>query len=290
MIFLNVILKSSILFACETYYNLTEAQIRQLERIEEGFIRKLLKTSTGCPIVQLYLETGHIPARFAIKKAKLLFLKTILEESEKSLIHRFLSLQFKNPTKNDWASGCMQDMKDLEINLTLEEIKKISKYQFSRIIKESIQTKALKYLLDKQRIKGSEIDYKELKMAEYLLPNEQIENIDDQRKIFSIRNKMVEISANFSRNKQNKIIKTCVCGTTESMDYIVNREVLNKRTNHEKISFEAIYSNNIKEQLKVSKQFFHNFEQKDKHDTIVTHEIHLCDPPSPVKGVAMDCK
>ena len=116
-----------------------------------------MKKSTGCPIVQLYLKTGHIPARFAIKKAKLLFLKTILEESEESLIHKFLTLQLKNPTKNDWASGCMQDMKDLEINLTLEKKKKISKYQVSRIIKKSIQTKALKYLLDKQRIKGHEI-------------------------------------------------------------------------------------------------------------------------------------
>ena len=108
MIFLNVILRSSILFACETYYNLTETQTRQLERIEEGFIRRLLKTSTGCPIVQLYLETGHIPARFAIKKARLLFLKTILVESQESLIHQFLLLQFQNPTKNDWASSCME--------------------------------------------------------------------------------------------------------------------------------------------------------------------------------------
>ena len=101
---------------------------------------------------------------------------------------------------------------------------------------------------------------------------------------------MVDISANFSRNKRNTIMKTCVCGTTESMEHIYNCEILNKGRNHEKILFEAIYSNNIKEQLKVSKQFFHNFEQKEKHDTIVTHEIHLCDPPSPVKGVAMDCK
>ena len=111
---------------------LTEAQIRQLERIEEGFIRKLLKTSTGCPIVQLYLETGHIPARFAIKKARLLFLKAILEESQESLIYKFLILQLQNPTKGDWASTCIQDLKDLEICLTFEEIKKMSKNQLSK--------------------------------------------------------------------------------------------------------------------------------------------------------------
>ena len=64
----------------------------------------------------------------------------------------------------------------------------------------------------------------------------------------------------------------------------------NKESNHEKVLYEAIYSDNTTEQLKVSKQFFHKLEQRRKHNTIVTHEIHLCDPPSPVKGVTMDCK
>ena len=60
IIFLNVILRSSILYACETFYNLKETEIRQLERIEEGFLRKLFQTSTGCSLAQLYLESGHI--------------------------------------------------------------------------------------------------------------------------------------------------------------------------------------------------------------------------------------
>ena len=37
VIFLNVMLRSSIFYACETYYNLKETEIRQLERIEEVF-------------------------------------------------------------------------------------------------------------------------------------------------------------------------------------------------------------------------------------------------------------
>ena len=67
------ILRNSILYASETYYNLTEQQIRQLERIEEGFLRRLFQTSAGCSLAQLYLESGHIPARFAIQKARLFF-------------------------------------------------------------------------------------------------------------------------------------------------------------------------------------------------------------------------
>ena len=37
LVFLDVILRSSILYASECYYNLKETDIRQIERIEEGF-------------------------------------------------------------------------------------------------------------------------------------------------------------------------------------------------------------------------------------------------------------
>ena len=74
------------MYASETYYNLTENQLRSIERIEEGFLRKILKTTKGCPIVQLYLETVQWPARFAIQNSRLLLLKTILEEVEQSMV------------------------------------------------------------------------------------------------------------------------------------------------------------------------------------------------------------
>ena len=155
--FLDVILRNSILYACETYYNLNENQIRQLERIEEGYLRKLFQTSAGCPIAQLYLEAGFIPARFAIKKARLLFLKSILEEKQDSMIHRFITLQLEQPTRGDWVSSCKQDLKDLNINLSFKEISTISKYQFKKQIKESISKEALKYVIGKQGKKGQEI-------------------------------------------------------------------------------------------------------------------------------------
>ena len=68
MVYFNVILRGSILYASETYYNLTENNLRNLEKIEEVFLRKILRTQKSCPISQLYLETGQWPARFQITK------------------------------------------------------------------------------------------------------------------------------------------------------------------------------------------------------------------------------
>ena len=136
-------------------------------------IRELFQTSTGCPIAQLHLESGFIPARFAIKKARLLFLKSILEEKKDSMIHRFITLQLEQPTRGDWVSSCKQDLKDLNINLSFKEISTISKYQFKKEIKKAISKEAFKYLKGKQGKKGQEIEYSELKLAEYLQPNEE---------------------------------------------------------------------------------------------------------------------
>ena len=113
IIFLRIMLRTSILFACETYYNLKENEVRHLERIEESYMRKLLETSKGCPIIQLYLELGHIPARFDIMKQRLFFLKYILNQDMESMIYGVLFLQIEKPAKFDWATTCIKDLNKL---------------------------------------------------------------------------------------------------------------------------------------------------------------------------------
>ena len=210
-------LRSSILYACETYYNLKESELRQLERIEESFLRQMFKTTKGCPLSQLYLEAGHAPARFEVKKIRLLFLQNILHENPESQINRFLKLQYENPTKGDWASSCVQDLKDLDIDISLEEIKTLPKTHFCKLLKKSIQVKALEYLLSKQRSKGQEIHYPELKMAEYLMPNFEKISIEDRRNIFEIRNRMLPIPINFPNRKNDT---KCCCGAIEETRHI----------------------------------------------------------------------
>ena len=99
MIFLNIMLRSSILYGSETYYNLKENELRSLERIEENYMRQLVGTTRGCPIVQLYLELGHTPVRFGIMKQRLYFLKTILEQEKSSLISKVFYLQLESKSK-----------------------------------------------------------------------------------------------------------------------------------------------------------------------------------------------
>ena len=166
--------------------------MRQLEQIEEDFMRNLIKTTKGCPIIQLYIEFGQIPARFEVMKLRLFFLKYILNQDSESLISRFLQIQIEKPTKFDWISTCIKDLKKLKIEVSLEDIRNLPTNQFKKLIRKKCKELALEYLLKKRGSKGKELIYNEIQTAEYLLPNDEL-NIEEQRTIFSIRNRMINI-------------------------------------------------------------------------------------------------
>jgi hypothetical protein len=283
ILFLHVMLRSTILYGCESYYNLKEAEVRQLEMIEEGFLRKLFKTSRGCPLAQLYLESGLIPARFQIKHTKLLFLKYILNEKPDSLLHRFLNIQIENPTKGDWATSCWKDLKELKIELSIEEIKQISSSSFVKILKHSIKNSAFEYLIGKRGSKGHEISYSELKMSEYLMPNVQNVTIEQKRNIFEIINRMAKIPANFPNKQKNKKY-FCPCEQIENMEQIYNCKYWN--IEEATTEYGKIFGDDIDEQIKVNKRFQHNLEKREefineeKEGEVKSHVILSVDPLS----------
>ena len=240
IIFFNVILRGSILYASECYYNLTEYQLRALERIEESFLRKILKTTKGCPIVQLYLELGLWPARFEILKRRILFLKGILEQDQSYRVYKFFSLQLSDPTKDDWVSTTLNDLKYLEIDKSLNEIKTMTKAELKQLLTEKVKEQALKYLVQKQGFKGKEIEYSRLEIAEYFLPIYRNIDIEDRRTMFSIRNNMLDIPDNFGDHS-----KICICESLESMKHLYECKKMNE--NEAEISFEKIYNGNVNE-------------------------------------------
>ena len=124
MIYINSLLRSSVLFAAETMYDIKEAEYRLIERIEEDMLRRIFKTGPGCPIFQLYFESGHIPARFAIKRMKIMFFRYILSQEESSLIYRFLMAQKNDYKRGDWYSEVRNILREFKIDMSDETIKK----------------------------------------------------------------------------------------------------------------------------------------------------------------------
>ena len=66
----------------------------------------------------------------------------------------------------------------------MEEIREMKHNRFVSLIDTSIERKALEYLQSKRGKKGQEINYQEIKMAEYLKPYGNILTISEKRYIF----------------------------------------------------------------------------------------------------------
>ena len=99
--------------------------------------------------------------------------------------------------------------------------------RFTKIINEKINFAALSYLTGKQNIKGGEIIYSKLEISEYLSPLASHLSITDKRKMFSVRNMMIDIPATFS--KANRDTK-CICGEIETMKHLYICEQLSSET------------------------------------------------------------
>ena len=129
--------------------------------------------------------------------------------------------------------------------------------QYKKSIREKCKNLALEYLLKKRGSKGKEIIYKEIQTAEYLLPNEEL-NIDEQRTIFAIRNRMIDIPANFVSSEQNNT--KCICKEIENLKHIYECKYLNKEI--VKVEFNKIYNGTIKEQKKIAMRIEQNLKQR----------------------------
>ena len=234
MVFLNSLLRSSILFASETMYNIKEDEFRSIERIEEDLLRIFFKTTRGCPIFQLYFESGHIPARFVIKRMKILFFRYIITQKETSLMYRFIMAQKKNYVKGDWYSDVKNVLKEFEIELSEESIQNIPEGVFKKLVRDKTYSAAFKYLKVKQTrgSKGADIKYTLIELQDYLNPFANL-TLEDQRYIFSLRSKMNEIKNNFPKDRNMKIVY-CVkqCNTELDNEHITWCKFMNKENDY----------------------------------------------------------
>ena len=78
-------------------------------------------------------ELGILPIRFIIKARRLNYLYYLATKEKNSMLYRVFKLQWLEPEKGDWSVMAKADLE--EVGLTLEDIERISKYKFKKIVK-----------------------------------------------------------------------------------------------------------------------------------------------------------
>ena len=127
---------SKLVFNSEVWYNLTTPQVAKLEQIDEMYLRQIFNVAKSTPREGLYIECGLLPVRYICKMRRLMYYWHILNRDESELLFKFYRAQSLNPDVHDWVLQVKKDKLDLNIRLSDEEIKKLSKEDFKKIVRQ----------------------------------------------------------------------------------------------------------------------------------------------------------
>ena len=128
------------------------------------------------------------------------------------------------------------------MNYSFDEIKQMSLGSFKSVLKKKIKEESLIYLLQKRKIKGKEIEYTNLQISEYLLPNEYIQSIEDKQLLFSLKNKMI---SNIDYRQKD----LCICNNEFDLAHIYECRLLN--FSDIEIEYKKIYNGTLYEQNQI---------------------------------------
>ena len=256
----NAMLLNGILTNSEAWYGLTVQDISNLEQVDEMLLRKILEAPFSTPKCMLYLETGVKPIRYTIKMRRLMFLQYLLQEDPNSMISQFFHAQDRNPSKNDWAITARQNLEELSLNLTYDDIRKLSKLQFHAKLSKAMSKLAFEYLIKEKNKAGeggktSHIQFSELNIQKYLLPHET--SVKMSKFIFHARSRMLNVKNNFKNRKYPDMFCPVCCDpeSTDSQQHILVCSDLDEAdlvSTGSSFCYDYLFSNDVKKQVAVA--------------------------------------
>ena len=247
---------NGILFNSEVWHSGTVTEIRLLETVDEYLLRYLVNAHSKTPLEFLYLEAGVIPIRFVIMSRRILYLQTLLQRDDDEITKKIYQTQKKNPLSGDFAELVEKDRNSLGVHLTEAYIESKSKESLKVEIKALIQQKALQYLSNKQQShsKIKDIKYSKIQPQEYMIS--PIFTNEEVSFLFSLRSRMIKVSANFPSSASNNLCPLCN-KVKDDQQHLLNCQILrekytSKYTSRHFSKYEDIFSENIYKQKEIT--------------------------------------
>ena len=253
----QTMLISVILLNSETWLRLTQPEIKELESVDEIFMRKILEAPCSSPNSSLYLELGLVKIKYIIKARRILYLFYLLHCDDNDLVKKVLKAQQRNPVKGDWCLVVQEDMNDLGLeNITWDEIENMSKYKFKKQVKEAMIDTAFQDLIDaKNKLsKMKNLKYDKLELQEYLKSQEI--SLRQKKMLYKFRTRMINVGDNFG-NKQSKCFWCKAAPDEQSHMYLLceklKQECSQIAENRESVTYMDIFSDETDKIGKVGK-------------------------------------
>ena len=112
------------------------------------------------------------------------------------MVSRVFQATRDNPIQNDFVNSCKKYLDSLEIELDFDDIRKMSRYAFKKLVKGKTTEAGFKYLMKKKNEKGKQmkienLEYSKLSLQEYLLCGSN--DIEISKLIFKTRGQILDI-------------------------------------------------------------------------------------------------
>ena len=261
----NSMFLSVLLGNCEIWPNVIKSDLKRLETCDKKFLAQIMGVSSKGSYSLMLLEGGLLPIRHVIIAKRLNYLYTLLKNEPSSLARQIFDQQCKSVQKQDWTSQIMEDLKEFEISLSFQEIEKLSKYKYKKIIKQASFKVAFKYLTsEKQKLsKGNNLYYSSLKTQNYLKQNTGL-TTQDMKQIFSIRTRNLFLKTNFPGMFLNDKCVNIACEERDTEFHLFYSNCFKNenaiiQTN---LEFNDIFSNNVSKQKIIKDIIIENYKRR----------------------------
>ena len=245
----NAKLVNGILCSIEAMYGLTKAQTEKLEKCDKYLFRKIFDSPMSTAIESFYLEMNALPLRFIIVGRRLLFYWTILNKSENDLVKQVYKTQQLLPVKNDWCLTFKEDLKDLDIHQTEDEIMKMKKNVFKTLVSEKIRAAATKYLCDLRNKHSKTSGLKVSNDIQKYLTTTHLSTHEKQI-LFKLRTRSFNCKGNYSNQYQSLICN--FCDNPDYQEHLLNCKSTTKGIDLNGIKYSDIFGK-LPEQIKIAK-------------------------------------
>jgi hypothetical protein len=145
----------------------------------------------------------------------------MLHENKNSMISRVFESQRRNRTAKDWVTTVLLDIKEINLDIKFEDIRKMKKGPFVNVIKRKVEYKSFKYLenIKETHSKVKSLKHPVLKMQPYQMKKEECQVI------FQMRSQVTNTKMN-QKHRYNSY-ECEACGQTdESKEHVTNCNVI----------------------------------------------------------------
>ena len=169
---------------------------QDLEIAQNISIKKLTRMPITTPSVLMRDELGLWSVKNQITMKKLTYLQRVLKMNNN--ITKTILLEQLNMPGPTWLAEVTQNMKDLEITVSLDDISKMTKFRWKKMIRERITKLEITENIQEQvnKTKGRRLAPPNTKIKKYLLDMNHSEAII----VLKLRTGMTDVRDNFRSN------------------------------------------------------------------------------------------